>query len=84
MPMALADSGKSTGVGLLVATGCVGLMATGGARCKRPHPQITITATQTAADLKGFILAPVVKDCLITTRIRQTAPLGTERLCVPR
>jgi hypothetical protein len=49
--MESADSGNSTGVGLLVATGGVG--------CELSHRQITTTAIQTTADLKRFMPSPV-------------------------
>jgi hypothetical protein len=59
--MESADSGNSTGVGLLVVAGVVGLVESGGVGCERSHPQITMTAKQTTTDLKRCVLASLDK-----------------------
>ena len=64
MPIELADSGNSTGVGAgVVGAGVVGAggVGAGGVGRSRSHPQIATTATQTTAELKRFTFAPVVK-----------------------
>ncbi|MDB4621956.1 hypothetical protein OAG82_03775 [Rubripirellula sp.] len=95
IPREFADSGSSTGVGLLVVAGVelgIGVLGStegggDGGDCRRIFGRngwrglrtITSANTQTTIDLKGCMLAALFRDWLTAPRLTKTPRLGVER-----